>query len=210
MIRTLLADDHRIVRDGLRRLLTEAPDIEVVAEVGSGYEALALAGEVRPDVMVLDVSMPGPGLLEVIRGVLAGHARCRVLILSAHPESEYAVRAIRAGAAGYLVKDRSPEELVAAVRQVASGRRYLTPEVADLLADATARPAPAAPEEALSDRERQVLELLAAGKANKEIAAALGVSPKTVSTYRARLLEKLRLTSTADLIRFALRNRLHS
>ena len=210
MIRTLLADDHRIVREGLRRLLNDAPDIEVVAEVGSGYEALALAGEVRPDVMLLDVSMPGPGLLEVIRGALGVHPRCRVLILSAHPESEYAVRAIRAGAAGYLVKDRSPEELVAAVRQVASGRRYLTPEVADLLADETARPAPAAPEEALSDRERQVLGLLAAGKANKEIAAALGVSPKTVSTYRARLLEKLRLASTADLIRFALRNRLHS
>lgn len=210
MIRTLLADDHRIVREGLRRLLNDAPDIEVVAEVGSGYEALALAAEVRPDVMVLDVSMPGPGLLEVIRGGLAAHGRCRVLILSAHPESEYAVRAIRAGAAGYLVKDRSPEELVAAVRQVASGRRYLTPEVADLLADETARPAPEAPEEVLSERERQVLGLLAAGRANKEIAAELGVSPKTVSTYRARLLEKLHLDSTADLIRFALRNRLHS
>jgi DNA-binding NarL/FixJ family response regulator len=210
VIRTLLADDHRIVREGLRRLLNDAPDIEVVAEVGSGYEALALAAEVRPDVMVLDVSMPGPGLLEVIRGSLAAHGRCRVLILSAHPESEYAVRAIRAGAAGYLVKDRSPEELVAAVRLVASGRRYLTPEVADLLADETARPASEAPEEVLSERERQVLGLLAAGRANKEIAAELGVSPKTVSTYRARLLEKLHLDSTADLIRFALRNRLHS
>jgi DNA-binding NarL/FixJ family response regulator len=157
---------------------------------------------------LLDVTMPGPGVLGVIRAVADAGTRSRVLVLSAHRESEYAVRAIRAGAAGYLVKDRTAQELLEAVRRVASGRRYLTPAVADLLAEDAVRPAPPQPEDLLSTRERQVLELLAAGKSNKEVAGALGLSPKTISTYRARLLEKLHLQSNADLVRFALRRHL--
>jgi DNA-binding NarL/FixJ family response regulator len=208
MIRVLLADDHRLVREGLRRLLRDAADVEVVGEAASGDEAIDLTGRLAPDVLLLDVTMPGPGVLGVIRAVADAGTRSRVLVLSAHRESEYAVRAIRAGAAGYLVKDRTAQELLEAVRRVASGRRYLTPAVADLLAEDAVRPAPPQPEDLLSTRERQVLELLAAGKSNKEVAGALGLSPKTISTYRARLLEKLHLQSNADLVRFALRRHL--
>ena len=203
MIRVLIADDHQIVREGLRRLVAEQPDMHVVAEASSGDELLHHVQVMQVDVVVLDISMPGPSPTEIL-AVLGGRdPRVETVVLSMHPEEQYAVRLMRAGAAAYLTKDRSPEHLVAAVRKASSGGRYITPSLAEHLAAAFDRPA-TLPHEQLSERELQVLRLLASGKSVKRIAASLELSPKTVSTYRARMLEKLELRTTADLIRYAL------
>jgi len=203
MIRVALADDHRIVREGLRRLLAAAADVNVVGEVGSGDELLAFLSREPADVLVLDVSMPRTSFTSLLGALREAHPRLRIVVLSAHAETEYAVRALREGAAGYLTKERSSEELVEAVRRVARGARYVTPSVAELLAEDVAgeREDDAG---VLSDRELEVLRLIGAGRSVKEIAAQLRLSPKTVSTYRTRMLEKLSLKTTADLIRFAL------
>jgi DNA-binding NarL/FixJ family response regulator len=208
MIRVLIADDHAIVRDGLRRLLAEASDMRVSGEAATGDDAVALLDTTRADVVLLDISMPGRGFLDLLRDVRERHPRTRVVVLSAHAEDEYAIRALRAGAAGYVTKDRSSQDLLAAIRKAHAGGRYVSPTLAERLAAGLAADDGTPPHEALSDREYQVLQLLGAGLSAKEIAARLGLSAKTVSTYRQRILEKLELKTTADLIRYAVQRKL--
>lgn len=202
MIRVLLADDHPVLRQGLARLLLDHPDLRVVGEAGTADELFALLPDGGADVVVLDVSMPGPGVGEVLRRLAANHPRVRVLVLSGHAEEQYAVRVLKAGAAGYLTKERSAEDLVTAVRRVAQGGRYVSQTLAERLASELGQSDSAAPHEQLSSREFAVLQGIAAGLTLKEIAARLALSPKTVSTYRARILAKLGLSSTADLVRY--------
>jgi len=207
MTRVLIADDHPVVREGVRRILQGAPDVEVVGEVGRSDEVVEAARRLRADVVVLDIGMPGPSYLEVLAALPTGSPSSRTLILSAQPEEDYAVRSLRAGAAGYLTKGYSPPDLIEAVRKVAQGRRYVTAALAERLALGVGTEE-RLPHEALSAREAEVLRLLAGGLSLKEIAGRLGVSPKTVSTFRARVLEKMGARSNADLIRYALEHHL--
>jgi two-component system, NarL family, invasion response regulator UvrY len=203
MIRLLIADDHPIVRAGLRRIAEEDRSITVAAEASSGDEALAAMRTAVVDVVLLDVSMPGAPFTDTLRRLREDHPTVRVLVLSAHPEDQWAVRALRAGGSGYLTKDHSPEQLVDAVRRVHRGGRYVSPTLAERLASHLGPDFAGAPHELLSDREFEVLRLLGTGHAVKDVAAELGLSPKTVSTYRTRLMEKLHFGSTADLVRYA-------
>jgi two-component system, NarL family, invasion response regulator UvrY len=199
MIRLVLADDHPVFRAGLRELLSSHyPDIEVAGEAATGEETLAAAESLRPTVLLLDVAMPGPGFLNLLRLLRARCPEVAVLVLSAHPEEQYAIHVLRAGAAGFVSKIAPLPDLVAAIRQAATGRRYVSHEAAGLLAEAVSG-APAG----LSARELEVLRRIGAGRSVKEIAAELGISPKTVSTFRTRLLAKLGLHSTAELVRYA-------
>ncbi len=202
MIRLLIADDHEVVRAGLRRAVEGHPDISVVGEAGSGDEALAEL-ESRPvDVLVLDISMPGPGFMKTMERIQALPGAPSVLVLSVHAEEEWAVHALQAGAVGYLAKGRSTDQLVEAIRRVDGGGRYITPSLAEQLASRLGSEAQGPPHAVLSDREFQVLCLLGSGKRAKQVAAELGLSPKTISTYRARILEKLKFDRTADLVRY--------
>ncbi len=202
MIRIIVADDHPIVREGLKRLVGHYPDMEVVAEAASGEEALARAREVRASVILLDVSMPGPGILALIRLLREEAPQLRILVLSVHSEEQYAVRTLRAGAAGYLMKDNTPDRLAEAIRRVHRGGRFVSSTLAEKLAlDLVSDDDPL---KRLSNREFEVLSGLTAGLGTKQIAARLSVSPKTVSTYRARILEKLGCQTTAELIRFGI------
>lgn len=208
MTRVLIADDHPVVREGVRRILQGAVEIEIVGEVARGDDAIEAARHLKPDVVVLDIGMPGPDFLEVLSGVHAAHAGAKVLILSAQPEEEFAVRALRGGAVGYLTKGYAPADLVEAVRRVAQGRHYVTDALAEQLALGLVSEGDKSPHEKLSNREFEVLRLLAGGHSLKQIAALLGVSPKTVSTFRARVLDKLALRTNADLVRYALLRKL--
>jgi DNA-binding NarL/FixJ family response regulator len=208
MIRVLVADDHALVRRGVRMVLEGTARIEVVAEAGTGAEALDKARKVNIDVVVLDISMPGPGGLEVLRQMKDEHPHLPVLILTMHPEDQYAVRAFRAGASGYLTKQSIPEELINAVETVAAGRKYITPAVAEALACEVHHDTTKLPHEQLSDREYQVLLRIAAGKTVGEIAEELRLSPKTVSTYRTRILEKTEFRTNAELTRYAFAHKL--
>ncbi|HEY8256359.1 MAG TPA: response regulator transcription factor [Gemmatimonadales bacterium] len=204
MIRLLIADDHPVVRQGLRRIVADHPGLEVVGEAVNGDEVLAAFPRLPADVVLLDVAMPGPGFLQVLERMRAEHPSVAVLVLSVHPEDQYAVRALRSGAAGYLTKDHSPEQLVEAIRKVHRGGKYVSPTLAERLAADLATPGIGqAPHEGLSHREYEVLCLLGSGRTVKEISAELRLSPKTVSTYRARLLEKMQATTNADLVRYA-------
>lgn len=206
MIRVLIGDDHPVVREGLKRILGGAPDMTVVADVATSEEVLRRSAGGDVDVVLLDIGMPGPGFLETLHRLSAGGPP--VLVLSVHPEDQYAVRAFKAGAAGYLTKDHAPAELLTAVRRVSGGGRYVTPTIAEKLAAVLKPGATARPHEALSEREFQVLLALAAGTGANVIASELGVSPKTVSTYRSRVLSKLGLRSNVELVRYALQHRL--
>jgi two-component system, NarL family, invasion response regulator UvrY len=203
VIRLFIADDHPVVRAGLRGIIEGEPDFEVVGEACDGGDMLARIGRTPAEVLLLDVSMPGPGFLEVLAGLRQDHPRLAVLVLSVHPEDQYAVRALRAGAAGYLTKDHSPDELVAAIRKVHRGGKYVSPSLAEKLAVGLEIGAGSWPHEQLSNREYDVLCLLGSGRTVKEIASRLTLSPKTVSTYRARVLEKMNLATNADLVRYA-------
>jgi len=209
MIKVLLADDHSIVRGGLRRIVEEGGDMGVVAEAADGREALRKVDEARPDVAVVDISMPGIDGLEVVGRLQESHPELPVLILTMHEEAQYIVRAIEAGAMGYLTKQSAPEQLVTAIRKVHQGQRYMTDEATEALALRIARGTrDKTPLDSLSMRELQVLRRLAMGHTNREIAQAYSLSIKTVDTYRARLLKKLELRNNAELIRFAIQNRL--
>jgi DNA-binding NarL/FixJ family response regulator len=208
MTRVLIADDHPVVREGVRRILEGATEVEVVGEVGRSDEVLDAARRTRADVVVLDIGMPGPSYLEVLAALPAECPGARALILSAQPEEDYAVRALRGGATGYLSKGYSPPELVEAVRRVAAGRRYVSAALAEQLALGVVGDAAKAPHERLSGREFEVLRLLAGGLSLKEIAGRLQVSPKTVSSFRARLLEKMQLKTNAELGRYAVEHHL--
>lgn len=204
MIRLLIADDHPVVRMGLRRILEEAPAFRILGEATNGDELLALLAGQRPDVVLLDIGMPGTSFLEILRHVREMRHPPRVLVLSVYPEEQYALRAFRAGAAGYLSKNHSPEQLVHAIRHVHAGGRYVSPALAEWMAARLGDDAPERAHEALSDRELQVLSMIGGGMTVSEVADALALSVKTVSTYRTRVREKLGLGSTAELIRYAI------
>lgn len=203
MIRLLIADDHPIVRAGLRRIVEDDSSMVVTAEAASGNEALAALRQSAADVVLLDVTMPGGSFTDTLHRLRDEHPTVKVLVLSVHPEDQWAVRALRGGASGYLTKDHSPEQLLDAVRRVYRGGRYVSPALAERLAAHLGPGFDGAPHELLSDREFEVLRALGTGLSVKEIAQLMGLSPKTVSTYRTRLMEKMGLTNTADLVRYA-------
>ena len=207
MIRVVLADDHAVVRRGVRQILGDAGDIEVTGEARDYAELSALLRETPCDVLVLDISMPGKNGIEVLKSLRERLPKLQVLILSMFPEDQYALRALKAGAAGYVSKEAAPEKLVDAIRLAARGKKYITPEVAQALAtNLDGGPSPENPHEALSDREYETLRLIASGKKLAEIAELMSLSPKTVSVYRARLLEKMSLRTNADLTHYAVKH----
>jgi two-component system invasion response regulator UvrY len=204
MIRLAIADDHPIVREGLRRIASEDAGISVVGEAPSASELFRLLDKAAVDVVLLDVSMPGATFIDTLRQLRERHPSVKVLVLSVHPEDQWAVRSLRSGAAGYLTKDQSPDQLVQAIRRVARGGKYVSESMAERLAGMVdgGGGMTRAPHEGLSDREFEVLRALGSGMMVKEVAAQLRISAKTVSTYRARLLEKMGLESKADLVRY--------
>jgi len=208
MIRIVLADDHTIVREGLKQLLAAGGGFEVVGEAENGHEALQRVRELEFDVLLLDMSMPGKSGIELIKLVRAEKPKLRVLVLSMHEEHQYAVRAIRAGASGYITKDSASRQLVAAIRKVASGGAFISSEVAEQLALSAMPGAEGAPHDRLSDREFQVFRLIAEGKSVSDIAERLNLSVKTVSTHKSNILHKLDASTTGELIRYALAHRL--
>lgn len=204
MIRVIVADDHAMIREGLRRILEEHADLKVVAEVGTGDELLAALAGSPADVLVLDISMPGPGVFTLLERLKAEHPRLRCVILTVHPAAQYAVRVLRAGAAGFLSKEQSPDLLVDAIRKAYKGGVYVSPSLAEMLAANVARGQLGERHEALSDREFEVLVRIASGQSIKAISADLSLSPKTVSTYHSRIRQKLGLQSDAELTRYVL------
>lgn len=204
MIRVLVADDHAVVRRGIIQIMAEAPDIVVTGEAASGRQVLQAVRENDYDVAILDIAMPDGGGLEILKQLRSLKPVLQVLILSMYPEKQYAVRALRAGAAGYLTKESAPDELVAAIRCLARGGKYITRALGEMLAAELGSGTRPEPHTALSDREYQVMRGLAAGQTVSEIASELSLSVKTISTYRARILEKLGLETTAEIIRYAL------
>lgn len=208
MIRVLICDDHQIVRRGIRQSLAEVTDIDVVAEATDGVEALKRLREGGIDVLLLDIALPGRDGLDVLRQARAEHPRLPVLMLSTYPDRQYAVRSLKLGAAGYLNKSADSEQITAAVRRVAAGHRFITPTVADLLAHALGNgpgETESPPHERLSHREFQVYRLLAQGRSVGEIATELSLSSNTVSTYRARVLEKTGVRNDVELALYAMR-----
>jgi DNA-binding NarL/FixJ family response regulator len=208
MIRILIADDHTMFREGIKEILGRHADLSVVAEAGDGHEAMSRIRDTEVDVILLDISMPGLSGLDILRDIVLERPRAAVLILSMHPEEQYAVRVLKAGAAGYLTKESAAEDLVAAIRTVASGGTYVTPALAKTFAAVLRSEWGTLPHQLLSDREFQVMRMLALGKKTREIADELCLSEKTISTYRARVLDKMKLRTTVDITRYALRHRL--
>lgn len=208
MIDVIVCDDHPVVRKGLTWIIQSGMAVRSVREAGDSQALLDLVREQPGDVVVLDVSLPGRGGLDVLRQLRQECPRLPVLMLSVHPADHYAVRALRAGASGYLTKDLATQELVKAVQTVAGGHRYVTAEVAERLADDLGRPANREPHETLSDREFEVLALIGSGKTMSQIASELCLSYNTINTYRARVLSKLGLKSDSEIVRYALRHSL--
>jgi two-component system, NarL family, invasion response regulator UvrY len=208
MIRILVVDDHTIVREGLKQILGEVNDMAVRDEAASGQDALAKIRAGDYDVVLLDISMPGRSGLEILKEVKAERPKLAVLILSMHAEDQYAVRALRAGASGYLTKASAPDELIGAIRKVAGGRKYVSSSLAEKLAVELEIDTSKPPHETLSDREYQVMLMLASGKSVKEIAGELCLSVKTISTYRSRVMEKMNMKKNAELTLYAIQNHL--
>ena len=208
-MKLLLADDHNVLRKGLRRILEEQPDLEVVGEASDGREAVNLNNLLRPDMVVMDIAMPLLNGLEATRQIMQRGNEVNVLILSMYSDENYVVQALRAGARGYLLKDTAEEDLITAVRTVAKGQPFFSPKIAKLLlGDSMQRIRTEGMSDSydlLTPREREVLQLIAEGKSNKEAAAALFVSPTTIETHRARIMDKLDLHSTADIVLYAVR-----
>ena len=208
MIKVLIADDHVVVRRGLRQILSEVPEIFVGGEASNAQEVRDLLRAERWDVIVLDINMPGASGIELLGELKREHETARVLILTVSPEDQYAVRAITAGAAGFLTQESAPEKLIEAVRKVASGGRYVSPELAEALASLFAGEGGGAPHERLSDREFEVMKMLASGKTVSQVAAELTLSVKTVSTHRTRILKKMDMHTNAELTHYAMKNRI--
>jgi DNA-binding NarL/FixJ family response regulator len=209
-IRVLVADDHAIVREGLRVMLGSQPDMEVVGTAANGREAIRLMEELEPDVAVMDISMPELNGIEATQQMLARHSDLKVVILSIHETKPYIFRALQVGIKGYLIKETAGLEVVEAVRAVHRGERYLSQRIADLLMDASflhsRTSIDASPLEALSPREREILQLVAEGKTSQQIAESLSISPKTVDTYRSRLMHKISVEDVAGLVKFAIQH----
>jgi DNA-binding NarL/FixJ family response regulator len=208
MIKVLIADDHAVVRRGLRQILTEEPDMLVAAEAGSAQEVRDLVRQQRFDVIVLDINMPGGSGMDLLSELRRDRPETRVLVLTVYPEDQYAVRAIKAGAAGFLTKESAPEKLIEAVRKLAAGGRYVSPELAEALASILAGEAKGPPHERLSDREFEVFKALASGKTVSQIALDLALSVKTVSTHRTRILKKMDMRTNAELTHYAVKSHL--
>lgn len=208
MTRIVLVDDHEIVRRGIRGILAEHAGFEVVGEAGDYPGLRRVLKETPADVVVMDIGLPGKSGIEILQGLGEEHPGLKVLMLSIYPEDQYGLRALKSGAAGYLNKASAPEELVRAVETVASGRKYVSPALAQALVDNLTGDASESPHEKLSNREFQTLCLIARGKRLSDIADALALSPKTVSVYRARILEKMGLANNAELTHYALKHKL--
>jgi DNA-binding NarL/FixJ family response regulator len=204
-IRILLADDHAVVRQGFKMILSAQPDMEIVGEAGNGREALELAQQLKPDVVVMDVAMPELNGIEATRRLVGSVPHARVIALSMHKDSVYVREVLRAGARGYLLKESGAGDLVAAIRAVAQGESYLSPAVSNAVLDDYRRHV-TNPIDLLTSREREVLQMLAEGRTNKEIATVLDLSVYTVDAHRGRIMEKLNLHSINELVRFAVRN----
>lgn len=208
MIRVLIADDHAILRRGLAQIIAEAGDMQVCAEAETGAETVKLARENAVDVVLLDITMPDRNGLDTLKQLKKEKPKLAVLMLSMHPEETYALRSIKAGASGYLNKQSAPALLVTAIRKVAAGRRYISPAVAEALAGTIADGADRPAHATLSDREYETMRLIASGRTLSQIAAEMHLSAKTVSVYRARLLEKMQLKNNSELTHYALKNQL--
>lgn len=208
MLRILIADDHPVVRKGLRQILSEEPDIEVVGEAQNCQEVLELVRKQHWDIVVLDITMPGRGGLDVLKELKHEHPKLPVLMLSVHPENQYAVRALKAHASGYLTKDSAPEELVKAIRKILRGGKYISLTLADKLAFDLEAETEKPLHETLSDREYQVMLMIASGKTVSQIAEELSLSVKTIGTYRARILEKMKMKTNAELTHYVIKNNL--
>lgn len=206
MIRIFIADDHAVVREGLKQIVAQHPEMLVAGEAANGYEALEKVRKEKYDVVVLDISMPGLSGLDVLKQLKSEMPSMPVLILSMHSEEQFAVRTLKAGASGYLTKESAPEELVSAILRISKGRKYISTSLAEKLALELESDREKPLHHSLSDREYQVLCLIASGKRVKEIAEQLHLSEKTVSTYRARILEKMGMKTNAELIRYAIKN----
>ena len=206
MTRVIICDDHALIRRGIRDTLSDAEDIDVVGEAGDYGELRTLLRRDSCDVLVLDINMPGRSGLDVLHVLKDEGTAMKVLVVSMYPEDQYAIRALRAGAYGYVNKGGDPQLLVQAVRTVAQGRKYVTPEIAQMLVESLTTPEVVNAHEKLSDRELQTLVMIASGKRLSDIASELTLSPKTVSVYRARVLEKLALANNAELTVYAIRN----
>jgi len=208
MIRVLIADDHAIVRQGLKQIIEENGEMRVVAEAANGADALYKMREIACDVVLLDISMPGKSGIEVLKQIREEKPKLPVLMLSIYPEDQYAVRLIKSGAAGYMTKESAPMEVVEAVRRVASGKKYISPTVAEMLANDILAPEEKRPHETLSNRDYQIFLLFASAKTATENADALALSVKTVSTHRSRILEKMHMHNNAELMHYAIENNL--
>ncbi|HAM53575.1 MAG TPA: DNA-binding response regulator [Nitrospiraceae bacterium] len=208
MIKILIADDHSIVRAGLKQILAGTPDMIVSGEAATAEEVLNKISKDDYDVVVLDIGMPGKSGLDTLKELKCERPKLPVLILSMYPEEQYAVRVLRAGASGYMTKESAPDDLVGAIRRVAHGKKYISPFLADRLATSLAIDTDKPLHESLSDREYQVMCLIASGKTVSDIAAKLSLSVKTISTYRTRILEKMGKKNNAELTHYAIQNRL--
>lgn len=206
MIRVVIADDHAVVRRGLRQILSETDDIQVVAEATTAHEVRATAQEVRWDVLVLDMNMPGGSGFELLKEIRQQDPKAKVLVLTVFQEEQYGVRAIRAGASGFLSKESAPEKLIEAVRKLGAGGKYVSNELAEALASAVAGEGEGSLHDRLSDRELEVFRRLAAGRTVSQIGEELSLSVKTVSTHRTRILKKMEMSSNAELMHYAMKN----
>ncbi len=208
MIRILVADDHAVVRQGLRQIVADVPGMTVAGEASTAREVLSKVANEKYDLVLLDITMPGISGLDILKDLRSLKPGIKVMVLSMHPEERYAVRVLKAGALGYVTKDKAPAELIAAIETVANGKRYISPSLAEKLAADMIFLDEKPPHMALSDRELTVMLLIASGKTMTEIANELSLSIKTASTYRQRVLKKMKMTSNADLTRYAVENHL--
>ena len=208
MIKLLIADDHPIVREGLKQIIRNAPDIIISGEANDGIEAFSKIKKENYDVILLDISMPRKNGIEILNEIKKEKIKSRILILSIHPEEQYAIRALKAGAYGYLTKDSVPNELISAIRKVSMGEKYINLSLAEKLVDNLRVGLDKTPHEALSNREYQVMLMLASGKSMQEIAKELFLSVKTVSTYKTRILKKMKMKNTFEIIYYAIKNKL--
>jgi len=207
-IRIIIADDHAFLREGIKKTIQDEIDMVIVGEASNGSDALNIIRELDPDVVIMDISMPGKSGLDLLKDLKIMKKKYRILILSMHPEDRFAIRALKAGASGYLTKESAPDELVKAIRTVLTGRKYVSKALAEKLADILSDDMEKQPHELLSDREYEVFVKIASGKKAVDIAAEISISVHTVNTYRARILEKLNMNSNVELTQYAMHNNL--